>query len=77
MLSFYLPKSWTEDKERCRKAGIPKDAMQFKTKPELALDMIDEDILNGVQFDWIGGDGLYGHNYELTNGLDYRNLFYV
>lgn len=74
---LFLPKSWTEDKERCRKAGIPEDAMQFKTKPELALDMIDEDILNGVQFDWIGGDGLYGHNYELTNGLDYRNLFYV
>lgn len=74
---LFLPETWTEDKERCRKAGIPEDAMQFKTKPELALNMIDEDILNGVQFDWIGGDGLYGHNYELTNGLDQRNLFYV
>jgi SRSO17 transposase len=31
----------------------------------------------GVKFDWIGGDGLYGHNTELTRDLDQENLFYV
>ncbi|MCP4400014.1 MAG: transposase [bacterium] len=30
-----------------------------------------------MQWDWIGGDGLYGHNYELTVGLDERDLLYV
>jgi SRSO17 transposase len=50
---------------------------EYKTKPELALDMIDEVVARGVKFDWIGGDGLYGHNTQLTYGLDDRNLFYV
>ncbi len=32
---LYLPKSWTDDRERCREAGIPDD-VGFATKPELA-----------------------------------------
>jgi SRSO17 transposase len=74
---LFLPKSWTKDRERCAKAKIPQDAQVYKTKPELALEMIDQDVEAGVQFDWIGGDGLYGHNSQLTTGLDARNLFYV
>ena len=74
---LFLPKSWTSDNQRCDKAKIPMQNRTYKTKPELALDMIDEDISRGVKFDWIGGDGLYGHNTKLTNGLDDRNLFYV
>ncbi len=74
---LFLTKSWIEDKDRCVKAKIPQDAQIYKTKPELALEMIDQDVKAGVQFDWIGGDGLYGHNTQLTSGLDARNLFYV
>jgi len=39
--------------------------------------MIRTDKKFGVQFEWIGGDGLYGHNTELTRGLDSDGLFYV
>ncbi len=39
--------------------------------------MIDELDNLGTQWDWIGGDGLYGHCYELTTELDERNLLYV
>ena len=39
--------------------------------------MIKSNIKLGVKFDWIGGDGLYGHNSELTRALDDENLFYV
>jgi SRSO17 transposase len=39
--------------------------------------MIKSNLKLGVKFDWIGGDGLYGHNTELTRGLDKENLFYV
>ena len=74
---FFLPESWTSSRSRCDKAKIPQADRVFKTKPELALEMIDEDIKNGVEFDWIGGDGLYGHNQKLTRGLDERGLFYV
>ena len=74
---LFLPESWTKDYERCKKVGIPKTSIIPKTKPELALDMIKQDIERGIEFDWIGGDGLYGHNTELCKGLDCLGQFYV
>ncbi len=74
---LFLPKRWIEDVDRCEDADIPKAAMIFKTKPELALEMIKQDIERGVKFDWVGGDGLYGHNYELGKGLDILGRFFV
>lgn len=73
---LFIPKAWSVDRSRCKKAGIPR-GVQFKTKPQLALEMVDQAISAGIAFDWIGGDGLYGHNSELRNGLEERNLFYV
>ena len=32
---LYLPKSWTDDRDRCREAGVPDD-VQFASKTELA-----------------------------------------
>lgn len=74
---LFIPKKWINDKARCKAAGIPKEQMIFKTKPELALEMIDQKISEGIEFDWIGGDGLYGHNRALREGIDKRGLFYV
>jgi len=74
---LFLPNKWAENASRCDKADVPKDSRKYKTKPQLALELIDEAIANGVKFDWIGGDGLYGHNFELGKGLDERNQFFV
>jgi len=75
--ALFLPKGWIEDKERSKKAGIPESEIIYKTKPVLALELIDKAIANEIVFDWVGGDGLYGHNYELGRGLDERNLIFV
>lgn len=74
---LFLPQKWVDDKVRCDKAGIPEEERIFQTKPQKALEIIKSAVKLGVQFDWIGGDGLYGHNTELTKGLDTENLFYV
>lgn len=74
---LFIPEKWIQDKQRCKEAGIPKEHMQFKTKPELALEMIDQKISEGIEFDWIGGDGLYGHSSDFRKGLAKRGLFYV
>jgi DDE superfamily endonuclease len=37
---LYLPKEWTEDAERCHKAGIPENEPVFKTKSQLALEIV-------------------------------------
>lgn len=67
---LYLPKSWTDDPERCEAIGIPKAARTFKTKPELALEMVRYNRRLGIRFQWVGMDGLYGNNPELLRSLD-------
>ena len=74
---LFIPKDWTEDKERCDAAGIPEEEQKFETKPELALKLIKRAVKADTDFDFIAGDGLYGHNAELTRALDDLNLFYV
>lgn len=74
---IFLPETWINDNKRCEEAKIPIELRTYKTKPELALDMIKQDITRGVSFDWIGGDGLYGHNTKLCDGLDDLGLFFV
>lgn len=74
---LFLPECWTSDPQRCEKAGIPDDKRTFKTKLELALEMIKADVEAGVEFGWIGGDGLYGHGLELGNSLDNLGLLFL
>ncbi len=66
---LFLPEKWTEDALRCHQAGIPENARLFQTKPMLAREMIREDRQRGMQFDWVGGDGLYGHDSKFRYGL--------
>lgn len=74
---LFLPKGWTDDKSRCKSAGIPLPDQKFQSKPELALKLVQRAIEAGVEFDFIAGDGLYGHNAELTRSLDKLGQFYV
>jgi len=75
--ALFLPKEWSDDEKRCLQAGIPQEAIVYKSKPELALDLVDNALANGIEFDWVGGDGLYGHSSEFRAGLDSRSLLYV
>jgi len=67
---LYLATSWTDDPERCEKAGIPKADQAFKTKPELALEMVRYNRRLGIRFEWVGADGLYGNTPILLRALD-------
>jgi SRSO17 transposase len=73
---LYLPKEWTTDKKRCEKAGIPKQERKYRTKPELGLEIIKE--LEGViEYDWVGGDSIYGNSPELRQSLRELGKAYV
>jgi SRSO17 transposase len=74
---LFLPEEWTKDKPRCDEAGVPVLDQKFQTKPELALKLVKLAIDSGIEFDFIAGDGLYGHNAELTRALDALDQFYV
>lgn len=57
---LYLPKKWTEDPERCEKAGIPEEERIFRTKEQLALEIVAHARKNGLRFGWTGADAGYG-----------------
>jgi SRSO17 transposase len=57
---LYLPKEWSEDAQRCNKAGIPESERVFKTKSQLALEIVEQACRNGVRFGWVGADAGYG-----------------
>ena len=74
---LYLPKAWTEDIARCKKAGIPIKEQEFKTKGELALEIVKTQKEKGIKFDFVGGDGFYGHDTKLQEGLDELGLCFM
>jgi len=73
---LYLPRSWTDDPERCRAAGVP-DQVGFATKPELAQAMICRALDAGVPAAWVAGDEVYGANPKLRAELQARGIGYV
>ena len=74
--ALYLPQAWTEDEERCRKAGIP-DPTPFRTKIELALELIDHLLAWDLSRQPVLADAGYGNNTEFRQGLVNRQLHYV
>ena len=74
--ALYLPQAWTEDAERCRKAGIP-DPPPFRTKIEMALELIDHLLAWGLSRQPVLADAGYGNNTEFRQGLVDRRLHYV
>src|SRR5665648_1012863 len=58
---LYLPKVWTDDRDRCRRAGIGDD-VGFATKPELAIRMLRRAREVGVPARWVTGDAVYGQH---------------
>jgi len=56
---LYLPRSWTDDRDRCQQAGIP-GGVEFISKPRQAQAMISRAIQGGVPFGWFTGDEVYG-----------------
>jgi SRSO17 transposase len=72
---LYLPDEWTQDRVRCREAGIP-DAVGFATKGELAQRMLARAFTAGVQAAWVVGDSIYGSD-ELRTWLEGQQQPYV
>jgi SRSO17 transposase len=73
---LYLPKVWTDDRQRCRAAGIP-DEVEFKTKWQIALDLIDQTLGFGISRRPVLADAGYGEIPEFRDGLTQRGLTYV
>ena len=74
---LYLPASWTNDGKRCDQADIPIEERVFKTKQELAADIIKHQLAMGISFDYVGGDGLYGNDAAFAREINNMGLVYM
>jgi SRSO17 transposase len=73
---LYLPEPWALDRQRCRAAGIP-DGLTYRPKWEIALELFDRAVANGVRFAWLTFDEGYGGKPGLLRGLRQRRQRYV
>ena len=74
---LYIPQDWINDEARCNKAGIPKEEQVFKTKIDLAREMIHHQIKQNVRFDYIVFDSYYGCNHKLTQEIDELGISFI
>ncbi|MEU1307259.1 IS701 family transposase [Streptomyces shenzhenensis] len=73
---LYLPKSWTEDRERCRTARIP-DEREFATKSELARRMVLRALASPLPVTWVTADAAYGQDNRFRRLVEQSGAGYV
>jgi SRSO17 transposase len=72
---LYLPKEWAKDKARRNEAGVPKD-VKFRTRHQLALEMLDE-CGKVLPHSWVAGDDEMGRPSGFRDKLRDRGERYL
>jgi SRSO17 transposase len=73
---LFLPEDWSDDRDRCRAAGIPDDVV-YRPKWKIALELYDRARGNGVVFDWLTFDEGYGGKPEFLRQMEARQQPFV
>ncbi len=68
-----LPTGWTDDRARCRAAGIPDD-VAFATTPALAQALLARALDAGVPAAWVTADSVYGDVQDRRVWLEARPI---
>jgi SRSO17 transposase len=74
--ALYLPEEWCQDAERRRRAKIPTE-VEFATKPELGVELIENAAGWDVPKAPVLGDCAYGDNTQLRERIHDAELEYV
>jgi SRSO17 transposase len=72
---LYLPQKWCADSERLRKAGVP-EWIVFKTKPQIAIDLLELMVADSVARAPVLADAAYGDSSEFRSALRTLKLDY-
>ena len=75
---LYLPKEWTGDEARCTAAGVPRELRKYRSKTELALEMVERAQARGhLTTQRVAGDAAFGTSPNLREGLAAAGIRYV
>ncbi|MCE2499729.1 MAG: IS701 family transposase [Dehalococcoidia bacterium] len=75
---LYLPEVWTSDDARCRAAGVPEERRAYRSKTELALEMVEQALARGhLQAGWVAGDDAFGTSPSFREGVSALGMRYV
>ena len=73
---LYLPKEWADDEARRKKTGVPED-ITFKTKPQIALDLVKQALEGDIPRGVILADAGYGADTAFRDALTALGLPYA
>ncbi|MFI2507360.1 IS701 family transposase [Streptomyces sp. NPDC018972] len=73
---LYLPKSWTEDRERCRTARVL-DEREFAAKGELARHIALRALASPLPIAWVTADSAYGQDNRFRRLLEQSGADYA
>jgi SRSO17 transposase len=72
----WIPAEQIENPVKSVVTGLPLD-LEFRTKGQLAIDILAETLAGGVRLDFVCGDEVYGNCTELREFLEARGQGYV
>jgi SRSO17 transposase len=73
---LYLPEDWASDMERRQEAGVPGD-VKFRTKNQIARDLIDAAAQRGLPRGIVLADAAYGDEADFRDGLNASGYLYA
>jgi len=74
---LFLPEeTWAQDRNRCRAAHVPDD-MVYRPKWQIALELIQRSLDEGVPMRWVTADEFYGRSQDFRNTLSDLGRNYV
>ena len=75
---LYLPKAWSSDACRCAAAGVPEDRRSYRSKTDLALEMLEQARTQGcLSAGWAAGDDAFRMSPAFRDGLAAQGMQYV
>ena len=72
----WIPEEQVDDVAASLKMALPLD-LKFRTKGQLAIGILEEAFADGVIFDFVCGDEVYGNCTQLRDWLEAREQAYV
>ena len=73
---LYMPEKWAKDRARRKAFKVPA-GLKFRTKPEIALELIERALLDGVPAGPVVADSAYGDDSTFRETLDLLGMDYM